>query len=126
MIDFVFVYGTLKINQSNSLSFDKDRIFVDKAVISGKLYDLFFYPVLKKGNDKIYGELHQYKNIESVLKRMDEIEGFDKENPKESLFIREKIKIFLDKKEINVYCYYYNDDVNGCEQITSGEWNNEY
>ncbi|MFW5927734.1 MAG: gamma-glutamylcyclotransferase family protein [Thermoplasmatota archaeon] len=97
----VFVYGTLKIGGSlTNNTLEKRRLGVNEAILnSAVLCDLGPFPgVLLKdeaeeeeGLSKVYGELHVYSDPKAVLDTMDAIEGYNKNNVKDSLFIRRKV-----------------------------------
>ncbi len=121
----LFVYGSLKFGEMNH-----DRIFggfdikVTPAWTYGKLYDLGYFPALTEGNNKVYGELIEFDNLE-ILKKVDYLEGYRGENSIYNFYERRIIQIFTDKNEFTAWSYFLKKSKiieSDCELITSGVW----
>ena len=120
-----FVYGSLKCGEMNH-----DRIFggfdikVTPAWTYGKLYDLGYFPALTEGNNKVYGELIEFDNLE-ILKRVDNLEGYRGENSNYNFYERREIQVFSDINEVRAWAYFLNKckiiESDG-DLITSGIW----
>ena len=123
----LFVYGSLKFGEMNH-----DRIFggfdikVTPAWTYGKLYDLGYFPALTEGNNKVYGELIEFDNLE-ILGRVDSLEGYRGENSNYNFYERREIQVFSDINEVAAWAYFLNKckiiESDG-ELITSGVWSN--
>ncbi len=120
-----FVYGSLKCGEMNH-----DRIFggfdikVTPAWTYGKLYDLGYFPALTEGNNKVYGELIEFDNLE-ILKKVDYLEGYRGENSNYNFYERREIQVFSDINEVAAWAYFLNKckiiEHDG-DLITSGIW----
>jgi len=123
----LFVYGSLKFSEMNH-----DRIFggfdikVTPALTYGKLYDLGYFPALTEGNNKVYGELIEFDDLE-ILRKVDYLEGYRGENSNYNFYERREIPVFTDKNEVTAWSYFLNKckiiESDG-ELITSGVWSN--
>jgi len=129
--DYLFVYGTLLQNLYNELSkflYDNSTI-VGKAYFIGKLYKISWFPgaILSENNsEKVYGTFVKIKDIISVFNTLDPYEGFNKRNPKSSLFIRQLIIIFDENQQsYKAWVYLYNQKVNEQSRIISGDYLND-
>jgi len=121
----IFVYGSLKFGEINH-----HRIFagfdikVRPAWTYGDLYDLGYFPALTDGNNKVYGELIEFNNLE-ILTRVDSLEGYRGENSIYNFYERRGIQVFSDKEEFTTWAYFLNKskiiDSEG-ELIISGVW----
>jgi len=103
----VFVYGTLKMGGVYSCYFDDFRLKVEDAHIKGEMYDLGNFPgLILIGNNCVYGEIHKYSNFKSVIKLMDQIEGYSEEPKTKNLYERRSIEATTNNgKLINVTVY---------------------
>jgi len=129
--DYLFVYGTLLQNLDNELSkfLHDNSTIVGKAYFIGKLYKISWFPgaVLSENNsEKVYGTFVKIKDIISVFNILDPYEGFNKRNPKSSLFIRQLVTIFDENQQsYKAWVYLYNQKVNEQSRITSGDYLND-
>lgn len=120
----IFVYGTLKIGGSFADIFDEVRISSEEATINGTLFCTeSWFPGVVLGKDRIvFGELHEYKEFTKVIEVMDQIEGFEPESPKRSLFIRQKAAVETTHGEETATIYTFNGSTKDCEIIEDGVW----
>ncbi|ANS04950.1 hypothetical protein [uncultured Mediterranean phage] len=121
----LFVYGSLKFGENNhNRIFSDYDIKITSAWTYGKLYDLGWYPALTQGNNKIYGELIEFDNLE-ILKKVDYLEGYRGEISNFNFYDRMEIIVFTDKNEFTAWTYFLNKckikESDG-ELITSGVW----
>ena len=100
VINKLFVYGTLKIETHllNEMVGSSGYRFLGKATISGKKLSGTPYPAVVKTNsgERVYGELIQLTPFKAAIHLLDEYEGFDPNDPKGSLYIRERVHVDLD------------------------------
>jgi len=122
----IFVYGTLR----------KDRIktvvpeiapyikIVGRGHVKGKLFDTGEYPAaVKNSNGKVYGEIIQIEpsKLIEVLEMLDEYEDFIKNNPSESLFLRDVVNVDNIKgNTTKAWIYWYNKDTKNLAEIKDG------
>jgi len=121
----LFVYGSLKQGFSNH-----NRIFVGTDIkitpawTNGELYDLGFFPAMTEGDDKVYGELIEFDDIE-ILRKVDSLEGYRGKNSIYNFYERREIIVFTDKNEVTAWAYFLNESkiINSDgELIISGVW----
>jgi gamma-glutamylcyclotransferase (GGCT)/AIG2-like uncharacterized protein YtfP len=122
--DFFFVYGSLKIGNFFSERFNAFRIRSEKASVKG--YDLFnfgHFPGIIEGKGLITGEVHMYRDVDTVLNIMDRIEGYFGDH-EQSLYVRKKEKVITAKgEEIEAYIYIFNRELPSyAKKIESGVW----
>ncbi len=112
---YVFVYGTLK----QGLSLHKylaGAKFLGEAELSDHvMYDLGWYPGIKPGRGKIYGEV--YEIDPGTLALLDEIEDEGKEYERRLLPVRLK-----DGEVLKAFVYVYRGEVSGYPVVKSGCW----
>ena len=123
----LFVYGSLKFSENNhNRIFSGYDIKITSAWTFGELYDLGYFPALTDGNNKVYGELIEFNNLE-ILTRVDSLEGYRGENSIYNFYERRIIQIFTDKNEFTAWAYFLNKSKiieSDGELITSGVWSN--
>ena len=116
----IFVYGTLLSGLERSYVLDGSE-FIGEAIVGGaKLYDLGYYPGIKKGDGAVVGELYEVDDI--TLETLDMIEGFDSTNLNNSLYHRSEIKIILPNITTKVFAYFYNLPVVESMLIDDGDY----
>ena len=150
-INSIFTYGTLRAdyNINGDVWGVIDSVTDDCDCYYGKVhgYKLYqdrrlSYPFITPtydNNDIVYGTLLEW-NVEDgnnnifldKLKRCDEIEGFNRNNPLDGLYNRcivEVIKLKktknLETNKCNAYIYYQNIDnviLETCDYYKSGDW----
>lgn len=124
----VFVYGTLKKGGRLSRPVEHDRISAVDGIVNGSMFDVGggCYPaVIFGGNDKVNGEVHEYRNAKEVLQTMDRIEGFSGEVKKRgegNLYNRIEVDVEVNGKIVKCSTYEYNHNTDRMAQITNGVW----
>jgi gamma-glutamylcyclotransferase (GGCT)/AIG2-like uncharacterized protein YtfP len=119
----IFVYGTLRKNQSNHHYLESAE-YLGNASTKDNIYTMFsngYYPGVKlMGNSKIHGELYNVNNTE--LKRIRNLEGYRESAPTEGLYDEQNIQV-IDKNnnELTAKTYIYNYSMPHI--IESGNWN---
>lgn len=123
----IFVYGTLKVGGHFASNFDKFRVSIKKATITGTMVNVHgsFPAVLLNDENTVHGELHTYINPKEVIRQMDKIEGYREKNQQNFYDRIVTTVITEDQKEIKAIGYVagsilkrYND----LEVIKSGFW----
>lgn len=127
MTEYLFLYGTLL---SGNLSEEAAEIVrqlrpVAPAHVAGRLYDLGEYPgavIDQSAETSIKGELFELPNDDSVLRTLDAYEEFDRNDWKNSLFVRARaVAKLADGRRVNCWIYVYNQDP-GSRLIVSGDY----
>lgn len=124
----VFVYGTLKKGGYYSHGFNKERVSVTPAkMVGGTMYNLGGFPgLVLGGNDIVNGELHLYKEFSKVVRRLDRIEGFRKQNYECNLYNKHVVEVETqDGRTVKAMVYTINThriNLKGCEKVENGTW----
>ncbi|RLC88878.1 MAG: hypothetical protein DRJ03_01165 [Chloroflexi bacterium] len=130
MIDKVFVYGTLKVGHALAYQLDDLRTSSKEGYIKNAvMYSLGPYPAIKTKNipgRRVYGEVHTYKQFREVLRRLDQIEGFNPDKPKTSFYSREITTVYIEGEEpVEAHVYTMNNgwrNLGDDQIIQSGKW----
>lgn len=122
--DLLFVYGTLRTGQGQSLAtFQGGARLVDKDRINGKIYNMGWYPglvepqsgVFKPKDPAVVGEVFALPNA-WLGKQLDQYEGFP------NLYNR---CVVTTEQGYDVWVYTYNHAVAESFLIPSGDWMNK-
>lgn len=113
----VAVYGTLKKNQANHHLL-AGQVFVDTCTLTDiTLYDLGPFPAAKlQASQGITAEV--YLIDAETLMRLDQLEGYDQEQPEQGLYNR----VLVTTPYGEAWVYVYNDNVDDLPAITKGGW----
>ena len=124
----LFVYGSLRSGFRNPAYKYLADFFtlIGEAVVHGKFYDKGEYPVAipSKEDALIHGELYAANNAEGfewAIAQLDDYEGLNVENGEKPLYKRELVEVFQDGKTSLAWIYWYNDSVDGMEEIITGD-----
>ncbi|UOE96253.1 gamma-glutamylcyclotransferase family protein [Alkalihalobacillus sp. LMS39] len=117
----LFVYGTLRKGEANHHFVQHANIRAEQCWTKGELYDTTFgYPVMKKGIEKIYGELYEVNDQQ--LESINGLEGY-KEDGKTNLYERVSQTVYTDKGEFEALLYIAGESLSQCEtKIKLGDW----
>lgn len=90
----VFVYGTLKPGEANYDRYCRELVLKSEAaLVFGQLYALpLGYPAMTPGNSLVQGYLLSF-NDPTVLRQLDELEGYDSSRPIDQIEQTEYIRI---------------------------------
>lgn len=126
MTQLVFFYGTLmsSFQRPGRVRLAHSLKPIGRAWIYATLYDLGIYPAAIPAHDsRVWGEVHQMLDAESVLATLDEIEGFSATEPDASLYVRAEIPVtFDDGGMANAWVYFYNAPLGRAQRIESGDY----
>ena len=117
MIEYIFVYGTLRRNSNHSMAkvLQTYADYIADAVTQGELYQVSTYPALIESThsgDKVFGELYKINNSNILLPLLDEYEGCTENFSIPHEYSRKILPITLTTGEIiNAWVYIYNWDV---------------
>ena len=126
--EYLFVYGTLRRGGGSPLSklLSEQADLVGLGAFQGKLYDLGAYPgVIPSPNlaDAVIGEIYAIHNDSSILFTLDKYEEYLPDQPERSLYLRRLASISAgENKTLQAWIYLYNGSINGCKQITPGDY----
>lgn len=96
---------------------------VGRGFVRGQLFDFGEYPgaVLTRTGSEIAGQIFELPDDPEVLNQLDEYEGFDRSNPKASLFVRKRRYVQLeDGRRIFCWIYSYNRPVKAARRLGGG------
>jgi len=126
MTDFVFFYGTLMsgFRRHGRASVDAALKPIGRGWIQAALFDLGLYPAAVPASDaRVWGEVHEILDTDSVLASLDEIEGFNAEEPESGLYVRVEKPVTLDDgRVIPAWVYFYNAPLGQAPRIESGNY----
>jgi gamma-glutamylcyclotransferase (GGCT)/AIG2-like uncharacterized protein YtfP len=126
MSDFVFFYGTLMsgFRRPGRARLDVALRLVGRGFIQAALFDMGLYPAAIPATDgKVWGEVNEILDTDSVLATLDEIEGYNVHDPESGLYIRRKAPVILDDGGLkNAWVYFYNAPLGRAERIESGNY----
>lgn len=98
-----------------------DRLrFAGPCVLTGELYGRGHYPGLRHGDGRVAGELFALLDAR-VIETLDEFEGFDRNRPRDSLYLREYLPLAL-PENTSAWVYVYNYVPDAADRIPSGDW----
>lgn len=131
MIDYLFVYGTLR-RDSRSEMFHllaRHAVFVGDSTFQGKLFRVDYYPGVvasENPNDVVHGEVYKLIASDIVLARLDDYEECGPGYPEPHEYIRRKQNVTLNGEGsvIPAWIYLYNRPIAGLELIPSGDFYN--
>jgi gamma-glutamylcyclotransferase (GGCT)/AIG2-like uncharacterized protein YtfP len=126
MTDLVFFYGTLMSGFQRPGRARLDHVLkpVGRGWIRAALFDLGIYPAAVPAEDgRVWGEVHQMRDVESVLHSLDEIEGYSRSEPDASLYTRMETHVTFDDGRVgSAWVYFYNAPLGRAERIQSGDY----
>lgn len=126
MSDYLFAYGTLQPDHvAPEVSGAVARLRpVGKGYVHGLLYDLGEYPgaILSAATRRrIHGTVFRLAGEPGTLGQLDEYEGFDPDNPSDSLFVRKLHSVMLPSgRSVPCWIYEYNREPGAARLVTGG------
>jgi len=126
MTDLVFFYGTLMSGFKRPGRSQLDRVLepMGRGSIGAALFDLGIYPAAVPAHDtRVWGEVYQMLDTDSVLNSLDEIEGYRIGEPESSLYNRMETSVtFEDGHVAKAWVYFYNAPLGQAQRIESGDY----
>lgn len=127
MSERVFFYGTLMtpFNRPGRLRITPKLAFEGRGTIAAALFDLGIYPAAVPTNDGsvVWGEVYALNDSAPVLDALDEIEGYQPNEPERSLYLRVLTDVTLeDGQVVQAWAYFYNAPLGRAERIESGDY----
>lgn len=129
MSEYLFTYGTLRLNQSHPMAtfLAENANLVGLGILpNAKLYRIDWYPALIETgneNDEVIGDLYRL-NDTAAWAKIDEYEGIGTGEPPYE-YRRAKVKIKTEKDVLESWVYFYNVVLpETAELIESGDFLN--
>jgi len=123
--DLVFFYGTLMsgFKRPGRERLDARLTPMGRGSIHAALFDIGLYPAAIPASDaSVQGEIHRMTDA-TVLRELDEIEGFRPEQPDVSLYTRLETPVTLtDGRTETAWTYFYNAPLGSAPRIPSGDY----
>lgn len=113
------VYGSLKKGYSNHNMFLGRATYIGKTITNPKytMYSLGGFPgIVEKGNTAIHLEI--YEVTESEDKNIESLEGYRKDSPESSFYLKKEINTEFGKASI----YIFNKKSDELPIIETGNW----
>ncbi len=122
----IFFYGTLMrmFPLRARAGIDNWLEYVGDGYVSGALFDLGSYPGLVVDScSQVCGEVYRVLDPVKLLARVDLIEDYRVENPKEGQYVRQTMDAILeDGRALTVWCYVYNQLLPPNGRIKDGDY----
>jgi gamma-glutamylcyclotransferase (GGCT)/AIG2-like uncharacterized protein YtfP len=126
MTQLVFFYGTLMsgFKRPGRARLDQALRPIGRAWIYAALFDLGIYPAAIPAHDtRVFGEVHEMLDVETVLTTLDEIEGYSIGEPDSSLYTRAEIPVMFEGGGTAMaWVYFYNAPLGRAQRIESGDY----
>ena len=126
MSDLAFFYGTLMtpFHRTKWLRVDQYLVYVGCGTIRAALFDLVTYPAAVPVSDAtVRGEVYRFTYPAIVLQALDEVEGFQADEPEISLYTRALTPVIMhDGQVVDAWAYFYNAPLGRAERIYSGDY----
>jgi gamma-glutamylcyclotransferase (GGCT)/AIG2-like uncharacterized protein YtfP len=128
MTDRVFFYGTLMtgFDRRRRAGIDEGTLtYLGRGYIQAALFDLGIYPAaVPDPEGRVWGEVYEMREPETVLPILDSIEGYCPEEPDASLYMRNEVPIVLEgcRTGENGWAYFYNAPLGRAQRIVSGDY----
>jgi gamma-glutamylcyclotransferase (GGCT)/AIG2-like uncharacterized protein YtfP len=126
MTECVFFYGTLLVEfgRVRGAGIDSLLTFVGRGSIRAALFDVGLYPAAVPADDSLlWGDVYRMDNQDTVLARLDEIEGNIADRPDASLYTRVETPVTLEDGRVEfAWVYFYNAPLGQAERIISGDY----
>lgn len=125
--DHVFFYGTLMspFNRPGRQRITAKLLFKGRGAIQAALFDLGIYPAAVPADDasKVWGEVYETTDPQSVLAVLDEIEGHKPSEPDRSLYNRMRADVTMEDGRVEqAWTYFYNAPLGRAQRIASGDY----
>ncbi len=128
MNELLFVCGTLlpELVPATLKNLVARFAFVGSGVVRGSLYDLGEYPGAVPDDSAatlIVGKVFRLPADDTLLKALDDYEGYDPRSPSASLFMRTRCHVTLsDGRPLECWMYIYNRPTDGLPLIADGDY----
>jgi gamma-glutamylcyclotransferase (GGCT)/AIG2-like uncharacterized protein YtfP len=131
MSDLLFAYGTLRKGNSNAMAkyLAAHARFVADGWFQGRMFQISYYPGViasNKASDRVYGEIYQLNDQDSILKLLDDYEECNTEHAQPAEYRRESVSISTMSGDVYeaVWIYLYQWPVQDKALIEHGDFMN--
>jgi gamma-glutamylcyclotransferase (GGCT)/AIG2-like uncharacterized protein YtfP len=126
MADLVFFYGTLMtgFDRRRRLGIDDRLQYRGRGWVHAALFDVGLYPAAVPADDaRVWGEVFELLDADTVLRALDDVEGYRPAEPDSSLYIRRVVAVTLpDDESDEAWVYFYNAPLGKAPRIASGDY----
>jgi len=126
VIERIFVYGTLMggFDRLRRAGIDVRMRFLSRGWIAGALYDLGLFPAAIPSHEgRVWGEVYEVEDDPSVVRTLDQLEGYRPGDPDTSLYLRAETGVTLEAGGVvPAWVYFYNAPLGRGERIASGDY----
>ena len=126
MPELIFFYGTLMtpFQCLERLRIDQHLTYCGSGTIEAALFDLGIYPAAVPAlGGRVHGELYEMHSPITVLRALDEFEGYRPGRLETSLYTRRRTRVTLDEGQaVAAWAYFYNAPLGRAERIESGDY----
>lgn len=127
MLEYLFVYGTLRRAQNGSLHPDlKQAVFFSDAHVDGKLFLIAHYPGIVLGDDSYHtvrGEIYHLPNPEQQLQKLDDYEECSPQFPLPHEYQRTTcIATLLNGSSIKTWIYTFQYATDQLTHLSNGDF----
>jgi gamma-glutamylcyclotransferase (GGCT)/AIG2-like uncharacterized protein YtfP len=112
-------------NRTARLQMDQQLRFRGRGTIAAALFDLGIYPAAVPASDgQVCGEVYEIAQPASVLRALDELEGYRADEPEASLYTRKLTPVTIagEAAPVAAWAYFYNAPLGRAERIPSGDY----
>lgn len=124
--DLVFFYGTLMagFDRRRRAGIDGHLTYIGRGAIRASLFDVGLYPAAVPAPEGlVLGEVYAMTEAATVLRALDEIEGYRADDPDRSLYVRAEVDVRLpDETQAKAWVYFYNAPLGRAPRIPSGDY----
>jgi gamma-glutamylcyclotransferase (GGCT)/AIG2-like uncharacterized protein YtfP len=123
---YLFVYGTL-LDEGNKFGayLKNNSTYYGEGKFQGELYHIGDYPgaiTSTEPNTWVYGSIFVMNDPRTILKVLDDYEGFGEEHSHPNEFIRVLLPVEIGGDTLNCWVYLYNFPVANFRNIKSGKY----
>jgi gamma-glutamylcyclotransferase (GGCT)/AIG2-like uncharacterized protein YtfP len=129
LLDFLFVYGTLRKALDGSLHpyLINQAEFIGNATLPGKLYHVGTYPgavpIPVGSRQCVQGELYRLFRPHLLLQQLDEYEECGSHFPAPHEYLRKQENVSLsDNTHLQAWTYIYQHSTQGLRLVHKGDW----
>ena len=126
--DYLFVYGKLRMTNSNKHAqyLHQNSRYVQTGCFKGKLYDAGHYPGAVPAEHpefKVHGEIYKLTDPVKVFMALDLYEECAEHFPEPHEYKRQLVQVTLDSGDkLTAHAYIYNHDITNLTPIPSGDY----
>ena len=103
---------------------DNHLTYAGRGSITAALFDLGLYPAAVPSTEgRVWGEVYEITDPPTVLRALDEIEGYRPDDPDRSLYVRAEVEVVIaEDAPVRAWVYFYNAPLGQAPRIPSGDY----